>query len=622
MGLTHWPPHLICPSGHTGVQTPAMQASSAPHMSPASLPSQLPDAPQWAGSVFGSTHWPSQATSGALQVTSQAPSAHISPGTQATPQSPQFFSSVRGSTHSSPHTLKGGGQTGPPEELDALDELELLDELDELDELELLEELDAPEEELEELDSSSSSSRSSVVALPPQPAPHAAAIAEAARTAATRSAREREARDVFNREPGRAMWRFMDSERLTTRSARGHQQRRPFLFCAPRRYIAPHRMLKPGYSFDRYTIEGVLGEGGMGLVYRAHDARLDRKVALKIVREPAEDPKQRDEAKARLLREARAAAALDHPNAVSIYDIGEVDGMPYIAMELVVGKTVRDVLEDASVTTTQRLRVLRDVARALAAAHKAGLVHRDIKPENVMVRGDGRVKVLDFGIARRSAVEDSSAAPAQSPALATLTAKDVRIGTPTYMAPERIRGEAADGRTDQFSWGVLAYELLTGSLPWKGHDAMSLVASILTEAPPPMKDGITKIPDGIEAVIRRTLAKAPADRYGSMDEVVSAVEALIAGSSASSSLDRPSSASVKPGAAASPRLSRGAGSHRARHGADGSLHGARRAEDDGSPPVLDAGARRHHAAGARAPGGATEVHARRSGAGGARGGHR
>jgi serine/threonine protein kinase len=167
-------------------------------------------------------------------------------------------------------------------------------------------------------------------------------------------------------------------------------------------------MLKPGDTFERYTIDAAIGQGGMGCVYRAHDSRLDRRVALKVISEGAA---ARGDADARLLREARAAAALDHPNAVSIFDVGELDGSPYIVMELVSGRTLREAVGDASTPVATRAAWLGDVARALAAAHRRGLVHRDVKPENVMVRDDGVVKVLDFGIARRAPPSIPSATP-------------------------------------------------------------------------------------------------------------------------------------------------------------------------------------------------------------------
>jgi eukaryotic-like serine/threonine-protein kinase len=168
-------------------------------------------------------------------------------------------------------------------------------------------------------------------------------------------------------------------------------------------------MLKPGDTFERYTIDAAIGHGGMGVVYRAHDSRLDRRVALKVLGGGVD--RGQGDGDARLLREARAAAALDHPNAVSIFDVGEHEGATYIVMELVSGRTLREVVGDASVPVATRVTWLADVARALAAAHRRGLVHRDIKPENVMVRDDGVVKVLDFGIARRIAGQVDPSAP-------------------------------------------------------------------------------------------------------------------------------------------------------------------------------------------------------------------
>ena len=154
-------------------------------------------------------------------------------------------------------------------------------------------------------------------------------------------------------------------------------------------------MLQPGDAFDRYTIEAFLGEGGMGRVYRALDTRLHRRVALKILGVESEaSPEAKSEGIARLLREARAVAALEHPNTVAIHDVGELDGVPYIAMELINGRTLRSCIADPAVTYQMRLQWLYDAGRALAAAHKVGLVHRDVKPENVMVRDDGVVKVL------------------------------------------------------------------------------------------------------------------------------------------------------------------------------------------------------------------------------------
>jgi serine/threonine-protein kinase len=287
-------------------------------------------------------------------------------------------------------------------------------------------------------------------------------------------------------------------------------------------------MLKPGDTFDRYTIEAPLGQGGMGCVYRAHDTRLGRRVALKVISDGPRDGQTDADANARLLREARAAAALDHPNAVSIFDVGEYEGTPFIVMELVVGRTLRGAVGDASVPAATCVAELVDVARALAGAHKRGLVHRDVKPENVMVREDGVVKVLDFGIARRQGGSIDPQGETETPALPTLTIEGVRLGTPVYMAPEQIRGDVLDGRTDQFAWGVVAYELLAGRLPWRGGgDAMAVMASVLTDRVDRAPLDQAKVPRAIQDVVLRTLEKHPEDRFPSMDDVAQALGAAV-----------------------------------------------------------------------------------------------
>jgi serine/threonine protein kinase len=299
--------------------------------------------------------------------------------------------------------------------------------------------------------------------------------------------------------------------------------------------------LSSGDVFGRYTIETLLGEGGMGRVYRAHDARLDRKVALKILLAD-EGPHVGDattkartsapptsEGPARLLREARAAAALDHPNAVAIFDVGEVDGTPYIAMEFIDGQTLRASVGDPGVPMHTRQRWLVEIARALSAAHACGLVHRDIKPENVMVRADGAVKVLDFGIARRVRLDIDPTGATEAVPMATLTAKGVIVGTPLYMAPEQVRGETLDARVDQYAWGVLAYELLSGHAPFGGaagahRDAIQLIAEILTKEPAPLDDAFPPIATAVQRVVLRALAKSKEKRFASMEKIIARLE--------------------------------------------------------------------------------------------------
>jgi serine/threonine-protein kinase len=287
-------------------------------------------------------------------------------------------------------------------------------------------------------------------------------------------------------------------------------------------------MLKPKDLVGPYEIRGFLGQGGMGKVYRAFDPRLERTVALKLIAVPegSKAPSSKDspplgELSARLLREARAAASLSHPNVVAIYDVGESEGRLYLAMEYVVGATLRSFVGNEEVPLARRIRWLVDVARALEVAHKAGIIHRDVKPENVMVREDGTVKVLDFGIARRT----GTGTAADQHAIDTVTGGGAVAGTPVYMAPEQIKGGDVDARCDQFAWGVMAYELVTGERPWaEAGDVLSLVANILTETPRSIRTKKKDVPAVVEETIMRALAKQPEGRFASMADVADALE--------------------------------------------------------------------------------------------------
>ena len=291
--------------------------------------------------------------------------------------------------------------------------------------------------------------------------------------------------------------------------------------------------LKPGDRIERYVIDALLGAGGMGEVYRAHDERLQRSVALKILRVEAADsdggPPSAKKAE-RMLREARTAAALDHPNVVAVFDVGQVEepkalrGTTYIAMELIRGATLRAYIGDASIPVAKRVAWLAAIARALGAAHAAGLVHRDVKPENVMIREDGIIKVLDFGIAKRSVpLAVGRDVPKEQHAPGTLTEEGLVVGTPVYMAPEQMRGESLDGRADQFSWGVLGYELLAGRIPWtRDGGALGIVSQILSATPRSLR-GEQGVPVHVAAVVMRALAKDRGARFASMEAVIDAL---------------------------------------------------------------------------------------------------
>jgi len=255
----------------------------------------------------------------------------------------------------------------------------------------------------------------------------------------------------------------------------------------------------------------------MGVVYAARDPELARAVALKVVIHAERDSSIQQK---RLLREARTAARLQHPNVVTIFDVGQVEEATYLAMELVPGHSLRRAIGDPSVPLARRARWLMDVARALGAAHARGLMHRDIKPENVMVHDDGTIKVVDFGIARALELHAGESLEAVG---STVTAEGAVIGTPMYMAPEQLKGEPLDERCDQFAWGVLAYELLSGGRPWTGH-GVTLVSQILTVDPPPLRAcGFAAMPRDLEATLRRAMAKAPVDRFPSMAAIVAAL---------------------------------------------------------------------------------------------------
>jgi uncharacterized protein (TIGR02265 family) len=268
----------------------------------------------------------------------------------------------------------------------------------------------------------------------------------------------------------------------------------------------------------RYTIEARLGGGAMGDVYLAYDTRLHRRVALKVLGAAVEG--MGVAAVGAALREARAAGAIMHPNATAVFDADEADGLAYIAMEYVPGTPLRRLVGDASLPLAARLRWLMDIASALAAAHAAGVVHRDVKPENVMVRDDGVVKVLDFGVARigPGGEDEIAAAPF---GFSTWSHEGGFVGTPGYMAPEVLGGREVDGRADQFAWGVLAYELCAGRLPWDRADTpIAAISSVLTQTPAPLGP---EVPAEVAAAVARALAKDPAERFPSLSAAAAAL---------------------------------------------------------------------------------------------------
>jgi Tol biopolymer transport system component/tRNA A-37 threonylcarbamoyl transferase component Bud32 len=278
--------------------------------------------------------------------------------------------------------------------------------------------------------------------------------------------------------------------------------------------------LSPNSRLGPYEIKSALGVGGMGEVYRAHDSRLDRDVAIKILREDAaEDPERR----ARFEREAHAIAALNHPNVVAVYDFGIEDGQQYIVSELVEGEPLRSLLTGKRVLTRKLVDIGTQVANGLAAAHAAGFVHRDLKPENIILTAEGRAKILDFGLAHRqkppvgvndtiTGAESTMKFVSPNSDAASLTHAGVILGTAAYMSPEQALGRETDFHSDQFSFGLILYELASGTHPFVKASPVETMAAIVREDPAPLDESV---PIPLRWIVDRCLAKEPSHRYGS-----------------------------------------------------------------------------------------------------------
>jgi serine/threonine protein kinase len=283
--------------------------------------------------------------------------------------------------------------------------------------------------------------------------------------------------------------------------------------------------LLPGACLQQYQIISVVGEGGMGEVYLALDSRLRRQVALKILPRSPNFPR---DGLRRFEQEARAASALSHPNVCVIYEINETDaGDHYIAMEYVAGETLRNRLVRGPIPIVEALGITAQVASALSAAHRAGIIHRDIKPENIMVRADGQVKLLDFGIAKLFSpqLKPLPATASTEPGMLR-TQPGMVIGTTKYMAPEQARGLPVDARADLWSLGVVLREMLTGSAPFEGTTQSDVLAAILTKEPAALSATLPLVADGLERVDRSLLSKDPQARYQSADEFIQDLEGV------------------------------------------------------------------------------------------------
>lgn len=273
--------------------------------------------------------------------------------------------------------------------------------------------------------------------------------------------------------------------------------------------------VQPGQKLGRYVLQGIVGKGAMGLVYRGVDPDINRPVALKTIRlDFLTDPKEMEEMKVRLYFEAQAAGKLSHPNIVVIYDVGSEGTVQYIAMEFLEGQTLEEMIK-RKVNFNFKIvaKIIYQICSALQYAHEQGIVHRDIKPANIMVMPDYSIKVMDFGIAR---IES-----------ANLTKTGVAMGTPNYISPEQLKGQKVDGRSDIFSLGIVVYEMLIGERPFKGDNLTSLIYNVVnTEAELPSKIN-PRVPPLFDHICQRALKKDPAERYQKAGDMANALSDFV-----------------------------------------------------------------------------------------------
>ena len=281
--------------------------------------------------------------------------------------------------------------------------------------------------------------------------------------------------------------------------------------------------LSAGTRLGSYEIVAPLGAGGMGEVYRAHDTALGRDVAIKVL--PAAVSADPDRLR-RFEQEARSAGLLNHPNILSIYGFGEYDGAPYVVSELLEGSTLRDRMAGNALSPRRAIDYGLQVAHGLAAAHEKGIVHRDLKPENLFVTDDGRVKILDFGLAKLTQPEGWSEAQTAAPTMSAGTEPGVVLGTVGYMSPEQVRGLPADQRSDIFSFGAVLYEMLTGRRAFRGDSAIETMSAILKEDPPELSETNRNLPPALERIVRHCLEKSPQLRIQSARDLAYDLEGL------------------------------------------------------------------------------------------------
>lgn len=279
-----------------------------------------------------------------------------------------------------------------------------------------------------------------------------------------------------------------------------------------------------GLTIGPYRVVDVLGSGGMGEVLLAEDPRLGRNVAIKLLPSSFTSDVERI---SRFQQEARAASAISHPNVAHIYEIGEIDGRYFTSMEFVDGVTLRELMSQRRLDFTEVIDITLQTASALLAAHSAGVIHRDIKPENIMIRSDGYVKVLDFGLAKLTERQLNHPKPQTAKINVVSTEPGMIVGTPSYMSPEQARGLEVDSRTDVWSLGIVLYEMLTGWTPFRGSTNIDVIAGILREEPTPVVEQLQNIPLRLEKIVTKTLSKDRGERYSSCTELIADLRSLI-----------------------------------------------------------------------------------------------
>ncbi len=278
----------------------------------------------------------------------------------------------------------------------------------------------------------------------------------------------------------------------------------------------------PGSKIGPYEIVAQIGAGGMGEVYRARDARLGRDVAIKVLPASFSDDPDRLQ---RFAQEARAAAALSHPNILAIFDIGEDKGAPYVVSELLEGETLRDRLRSGALTSRKAIEYALQFAKGLAAAHDKGIVHRDLKPENLFITEDNRLKILDFGLAKLTRPQETGSS-GDAPTMQVATDAGMVMGTVGYMSPEQVRGKSADHRSDLFSFGAILYEMLSGKRAFHADTPADTMSAILKDDPPELSETNRVVPPGLERIVHHCLEKNQAQRFQSASDVAFNLEAL------------------------------------------------------------------------------------------------